>query len=143
MMKVRNIFSFSIILSVFLFSSVIPALTSQNTNGWKVDTVYSWETYLSVNTTTNLDSKIQNSSQCNIYTESYKVTDDNTTSKSITYSNNNDGVPNQADYYYSSISTGSKLAQMFIPITVINNDNQTVLYSFYASRPYFFLNLIP
>ena len=135
-MKIRNKVNISIILSIFLISSLIPVLSSQNKNGWKVGEVYSWETYLSVTSTTNLDSKIQNSSECNIYTESYKVIADNTTSKKLTYSNNNGGVPNQADYFYSSTSVGSKLGQMFIPIPVINKVNKTVLYSFYATRPY-------
>ena len=142
-MKVRNKLNFIMILSIFLISSIIPVWASQNNDGWKVGDVYSWETYLNVSTTTNLDSKIQNSSQFNIYTESYKITADNTTSKLLTYSNNNGGVPNQADYFYSSISTGSRLAQMFIPIPVINNENQTVLYSFYASRPYMFSEFDP
>ena len=142
-MNVRNKLNVCIILSIFLISSLIPGSASQNKDGWNVGNVYSWETYLSVNTTTNLDSKIQNSSQCNIYTDSYKVIADNITSKSLTYSNNNGGVPNEADYFYSSTSTGSKLAQMFIPIPVIDNENQTVLYSFYANRPYFFSEFDP
>ena len=143
MMNVRNKLNVSIILSIFLLSTSLPALASPNQDGWKVDNVYSWETYISVNSTTNLDSKIQNSSQCNIYTDSYKVIADNTTSKSLTYSNNNGGVPNQADYFYSNTSTGSKLAQMFIPIPAINKANQTVLSSFYAQRPYFFSEFDP
>lgn len=142
-MKVRNKLNISIVLSIFLLSSSLPALASQNQDGWKVGEVYSWETYLSVNSTTNLDSKIQNSSQCNIYTDSYKVIADNTTSKFLTYSDNNGGVPNQADYYYSDISTGSKLAQMFIPIPALNKDNKTVLSSFYAQRPYWFSEFDP
>ena len=142
-MKVRNKLKLCVILSIFLFSSLTPALSSPNQNGWKVGEVYSWETYLSINSTTSLGSKEQDSSQCNIYTDSYKVTDDNTTSKSLTYSNNNGGVPNQADYFYSATSTGSKLGQMFIPIPVIDKENHTVLYSFYAQRPYFFSEFDP
>lgn len=143
MMKIHNKLNIIVILSIFLFSSLIPALASQNQNGWKVGDVYSWETYLSVNSMTNVDSKTQNSSQCNIYTDSYKVTADNTTSKRLTYMNNNGGVPNQIDYYYSSGSTGSKLAQLFLPIPAINSENQTVLSSFYAQRPYYFSEFDP